>query len=69
VESDHFGSLTLREVTAHGISDLGVQLWDGIRFVKMDAPRARAVKPPSGASSTTKISSSMARCLPRQEHE
>jgi hypothetical protein len=45
------------EVAADAISDLVVKIRGPVGSVKMDSPRALAVRPTSGASSTRKISS------------
>lgn len=51
--------LTFFKVTTDGIADLLVKLGKVIGLSEMDSPSARAVYPPSGASSTMKISSVM----------
>jgi len=55
VEADDFGKPTFVEVAADGVPDFVVEVVSA--SVNIDSPRARAVKPPSGASSTRKITS------------
>jgi hypothetical protein len=53
VEPDELGRLAFIEMTAHGFACALVKLAEIVGSVKIDSPTARAMKPPSGASSTT----------------
>jgi hypothetical protein len=55
MQSDNFGLFVGLEVTSDGFSRIGSELIQIKTSVKIDSPKARAVKPPSGASSTRKI--------------
>src|SRR5271157_2305357 len=59
METDDLGRLVLVEVTVHGIAHVGLELAQSSASVKIEGPSARAVYPPSGDSSTMKMTSSI----------
>ena len=59
VQPDDRGALVLLEMAAHRVSHLGVKACEIVGLREDRSTRARAVYPPSGASSTIKMSSFM----------
>lgn len=60
VEPNDLGKLSFIKVTADGITNFPAKFSKVSASAKIDAPSARAVNPPSGASSTMKINSLIA---------
>ena len=59
METDELGSLLLVEVTVQGIAHVGLELAPVVGLGKDRRSQRRAVYPPSGDSSTMKMTSSM----------
>ena len=59
MQTDYFRRVSVVEMAIHSVADLLTKGMERGRLGKVDSPKARAVKPPSAASSITKMISFM----------